>query len=107
LSWPFFDLGLLFCRKLCLELPDNRLRKLALNREQICRSPIVGLRPDMRVGASVDQLCVNAEPVPRPLDGTFNDIGNPELFTDLAQVPLHTGLVLPRARVTNDLQIED
>ena len=61
----------------------------------------------MCIGASIDQLRVNAEPVPRTLDGTFNDVRDPELFTDLAQVALHTALVLARARVADDFQLGD
>ena len=83
------------------------MRKLTLNCEQICRRPIVGLCPNVCIGPSIDQLRINAEPVPRPLDGTFNDIRDPELFTDLAQVALHTALVLARARVADDFQLGD
>jgi hypothetical protein len=80
------------------------LRKLALNCEQIRRRPIVGLCPNVRIGASIDQLRINAEAVPRTLDGAFNNIRDPELFTDLAQVASHTALVLARARVADDPQ---
>ena len=59
----------------------------------------------MCIGPSIDQLRINAEPVPRPLDGTFNDIRDPELFTDLAQVALHTALVLARAGVADHFQL--
>ena len=65
LGRTLFDFGLLFGRKFCLELRDNRLRKLALNCEQIRRGPIVGLRPDMRIGPSIDQLRIDAKPVSR------------------------------------------
>src|SRR6266480_846082 len=76
LSGTFFDLSLLFGRKFCLELRDNRLR-------------------------------INTKSIPGALHGTFNDISNAELLTDLAQIALHATLVLTRTGVANDFQLRD
>src|SRR4029434_7928366 len=68
LSRALFNLCLLLRRKLGLQLRNDRLGELALNGEQISRTAIVGLSPNMSVRASVDQFRIDTEAITSALD---------------------------------------
>src|SRR5439155_26346867 len=70
LSWALFDFRLLLRRKFGLELSDNRLGQLALDREQVGRGTIVSFGPDVTVGACVDQLRIDANAITGALHRT-------------------------------------
>ena len=72
----------------------DRLGDFALNGKDIGQVPIVGLGPDMRVVAGIDQLRDHPDTITRALHATFHDVRDPELLTDLAQVALRARLVL-------------
>ena len=54
--------------------------------EDIGQIAIVGLRPQMRVGARVDQLRIHPHFVGRALHTAFEDMRHAELLADLAQI---------------------
>src|SRR5207249_9655495 len=59
----------------------------------------------MFVSPSVDQLRVHSHFAVRTLDATFQDVSNPKLLRDLAQVPWIAGFVDHHRRVTYHFQI--
>src|SRR6202011_4569099 len=68
---------------------------------------IVGLRPKMRIRASVDELSIDPNAVGGALDAAFQDMGHAELSSDLTQIAGANGLVLHDAGPTNHLKICD
>src|SRR5512132_104585 len=85
---------LLVRRELRLQLIGDRRGDLALDGEHIGQIAIVGLCPQMRVGASVDQLGVDPDALRITLDAAFEKMRNAKLFPDLAQIARGSGLVL-------------
>ena len=81
-------------RKLCLKLISDCLRDLALDGKHIGQIAIIGLRPQMRVITSVDQLCVHADAVRSPLHTPFEQMCDAQLLPDLAQVACYAAFVL-------------
>ena len=67
----FFDRRFLVRRKPGLQLLGNGFGDLALNGKDIGQIPIVGLRPQMRVGAGIDQLRVHPDLIGGTLDTAF------------------------------------
>src|SRR6202048_1955444 len=57
------DGGFLARRNLSLELIGDCLTDFTLDSEDVGQIPIVGLRPKMRIGAPVNELGVDADPI--------------------------------------------
>jgi hypothetical protein len=49
-----------------VKVPGNSLRDLTLDREQIIQITVVFLGPDVGVGARVDQLGIQVNPITAP-----------------------------------------
>src|SRR5439155_22992325 len=91
----------------CLKLICNCLGYLALNGEHVGQIAIITLCPEMFVGASIDQLRVNADPVTRTLNASLQHIRHAELLADLAQIAWVTGLVEHYRSAADDFQVGD
>ena len=88
-----------------MKLFSNFLRDLALDRENLAKSVVILLRPDMRVGARVDQLRVQVNLVSVPAHATFQQMGDPKDATNLPRVS-HAA-VLHDARSADHLEVGD
>jgi hypothetical protein len=60
-----------------IERDRDPARDLVLQREEVPSVAIEPLRPKMRIGLGIDQLRVNADPVARPLEASFEKIAHP------------------------------
>src|SRR5262245_42204362 len=89
---------LLVRRKLRLELLGDGFGNLALDGEDISEVAIVGLRPEMRIIASVDQLRTDPNLVGCPLHSALEQMRDTQLPPDLAQIASDSALVLHNAR---------
>src|SRR5207248_9355120 len=89
-----FDRIYLTGRKLRLKLISDCLRELALDGKHIGQIAIIGLRPQMSVITSVDQLCGHADAVRSPLHTPFEQMCDAQLLPDLAQVACYAAFVL-------------
>jgi len=69
-----------------IERVRDPARDLVLQREQVADVAVEALGPEMRVGRGVDQLGVDANPVPRSLDTAFQHVTHAELTADLFRV---------------------
>ena len=78
-----------------------------MNREHIREIAIVSLRPKMCIGAGVDELGVDPDTVVDSLDTAFEDVGDPQLLTDLAQVAFPNRLVLHHAGAADYFEVRD
>ena len=78
-----------------------------MNREDICHIAIVGLRPDVRIGARVDQLRVQSHSIADALHVTLQKMRHAELLTDLARVPRVSTLIEARGSATDHLEVCD
>src|SRR4029450_8057648 len=63
-----------------VELIDDLLRDLALDRKYICDIAIVMLSPKVRIVARVDQLRVHPNSPARALDAAFDHMRNAQVF---------------------------
>src|SRR6516165_5064362 len=54
-----------------IERESDPPRDIVLQCEQVAHVAVEPLGPEMRVGLSIDQLSVDADPAPRPPDATF------------------------------------
>ncbi len=75
-------------RELELKGGDDLLGDVRLHREDVFQLPLVGFGPEMAVGLGLDQLAGDAHPPVGPAHAAFQDVGDVELFGDLAQVLL-------------------
>ena len=75
--------------------------------EDIGQIAIVGLCPQMRVGAGIDQLRVHPHFVGRALHTAFDNMRHAELLTDLAQIARRAALVLHHRGAADHLQVRD
>src|SRR5213075_2234833 len=66
---------------------------------------IVSLRPKMGIGPSVDELSIDPDPVIDPLHTALQNVGNPKLLTDLAQVAIPRFFVLHHAGATDYFEV--
>jgi hypothetical protein len=81
------------------------LRDLVLNREHVFQIAIVLLRPDVRIGARVDQLGVHMEPGPGLSDAAFQHVRNAQRIADLARISL--AAILHHAGPTDYFEISN
>ena len=101
------DRVLLGRRKLGLQLVGDGFGDFALNGEDIRKIAIVSLRPEMRIVARVDQLCVHPHAIGYALHAAFHQMRDPELLRDLAQVALRASFVLHHRSAANHFQVGD
>ena len=85
-SRRLFDLALFIRRELRLQLIGDGFCDFALNRENISQIAIVSLRPQMRIGARIDQLRVYSHTIANTLDASFHNIRDAKFIADLATV---------------------
>ena len=74
-------------RKIGAQGERDPARQLGLEREEIGDLAIVGVVPNVEIGAGVDQLGIDPHPVRLAPHGPFHHVGDAERFADLAQVP--------------------
>src|SRR5205823_928734 len=102
-----FDGTLLLWGKLRLELIGDSFCDLALNSENVGQIAIVSLRPEMRIGARIDQLRVYSHAIANTLNTSFQDMRDAKFISDLAQVTFRSGLILHNRSAADDLQVRD
>ena len=61
----------------------------------------------MPVGARIDQLRVDAHPIGRTLNASFQHMRHPELLANLAQISRDSAFVLHDARAADYFQVGD
>src|SRR5438128_1894185 len=96
------DRTLFLWRELGLKLVGDFLGNLALNRENIGKIAIIGLRPKMRIGAGVNELRHYSDAVSRALNTSFQHMGHAELLPNFEQVPWVAALVEYDRSATDD-----
>ncbi len=65
-----------------------------MNGEHVREIAIVGLRPEMSIGAGVDELSIDTDAIGGALNAAFQHMGNTELTADLAKIAGANGLIL-------------
>src|SRR6267154_3195657 len=98
------NLGLFAGGEGCFELGCDRLRELALEREDILQFAVVLLRPNLGVRLGVDELGVNPHAVARNLHASLQHVRNAQVAPDL----LHVSILTPvdcDTTAADDLQI--
>ena len=80
------DRALFTRRKFCLELVGYSLRDLALNCKHVCEIAIIGLRPEVRIVARIDELRRHSYSVSRALNAPFEHVSNAELLPNFAKI---------------------
>ena len=80
------DRLLLLRQELDLELLDDRLGDLVLNREDVGQVAVVAGGPEMAVGRSFDQFGIDPDPVAGLADAALDDIGDAEFLGDALEV---------------------
>ena len=78
-----------------------------MNLKQIGNVAVVGVGPDLRIIASIDQARINAEPIRDALDRAFQKIGDAKLLADFLQVAGDAGFVLLHTPMADHLEIRD
>ncbi len=73
----------------CLKLIGYHLGNLALDGKNIREVAVIGLTPEMRVVAGIDQLRIHSHMIRDTLHASFQYICDAELLADLAQIALH------------------
>ena len=99
------DRLLLVKREFGLQLSRDRLRDLALDGEHIRQVAIVSLRPEVRVGPSIDQLRVHPHFAARPLHTAFEDVGHAQLLTNFAQIARGRLAILHHTRPADHFEV--
>src|SRR5438874_6748708 len=102
-----FNGTLLAWRKLRLELISDRFCDLALNSENVGQIAIVSLRPEMRIGARIDQLRVYSHAIASTLNTSFHDMRDAKFISDLPQVTFRSGLILHNRSAADNFQVRD
>ena len=93
-------------RKLRLQGFRNFLRHFTLHRKDIFEIPIVSLRPEVGIGASVNKLDVDSHFIASSLNCSLEDGRNAEFFRDRLQV-VRLALIFCGGRARNHLEITD
>ena len=102
-SGSLLDRGLFRRREPGLKLVGDCLGNFALNGKNIRKLSVIGLRPQMRIGAGVDQLRHHSHAVGCALNAPFQHMGHAELLSDFPQVPRITAFVEHDGSATDDL----
>ncbi len=87
------------------QLPGNRLRNFTLNCKKVSHIPIVGLRPHVCVGARLDELCVDSEPIADSLNTAFQEMSNAKLLAYLTRVARIFTFIKVRRSATDNFQV--
>jgi hypothetical protein len=87
-----------------LQLFRDALRNFTLDRKNIGQLAIVGVGPKMRVIQRIDQLHIDAHLIGRLLHAALQDIRDPQLFGDFAQI-IRRALIFLGGRSRDDLEI--
>ena len=93
-------------REFRLERARDPPGDLALYLEDVVDVPVVGLRPEMRVGGSVDELARDADARPLAPNAPLEYVAHAELLGDLTQAPV-ASLVAAARRHRDDTQASD
>src|SRR4029077_14794687 len=90
-----------------LKLISDCLRDFTLDSEDVIQRSVVILCPQMRVGASVDELRVHSYFVAGALHAAFEYMGYAKLLPNLPQVTRGAALVWQHAAAADHLQVRD
>ena len=90
-----------------LQLLSDCFCDFALDSEHIGKVACVGLRPEMRVVPSIDQLRINSNLVCDALDAPFQYMRDSERPADVLQIPGRRILVLRYTRPADHFQVGD
>ena len=69
-----------------LNAADHAVGDLVLNREDVVERPIIALRPEVSARLRLDQLSGDPDAVAALPDAAFEDVANPQLASDLADI---------------------
>jgi hypothetical protein len=83
-----------------LDTPDHALGNLVLDGEDIVERPVVALRPEVSAALRLDELPGDPDPVAALPHATLEDVADPKLAADLADV--HVAALVGEARVPSD-----
>ena len=100
------DGGAFALRNFRLELGGDRPGDFALNGKEIRDIAIVGLRPEVGIGAGIDELRVDAQMIAGALHAAFEEMRHAEFLSDLPQVT-RFGLVLAGRGAADHFEIGD
>ena len=89
-----------------LQCLDDPLSQFGLDGKKIRQFAIESFGPNVGVGASVDELCIDPHPIAGTAHCAFQHMGYAERFADLAQVA-DTGSILLYRGPADDLQVRD
>src|SRR3954452_1743890 len=78
-----FNGAFLAWRKLRLELIGDGFCDLTLDGKNVGQIAIVSLRPEMRIGARIDQLGVYSHAIANALNTSFQDMRNSKFISNL------------------------
>ena len=84
-----------------MQLVSNRFGNFALDGEHIREITIVALCPLLGIGPSIDELRRYSDAIARSLNASFQEMCNPQLLTNLADVTRRSALVLHDAGATD------
>src|SRR5207237_3522359 len=93
--------------ELSVQLIGDRLCDFALNGENVIKWTIVVLRPQVRVGARIDQLRAHAHSATSPLYASLQDMCHTELLANFAQITADAALILHHRSSADDFEIAD
>ena len=83
-----------------LDAPDHVLGDLILDGEDVVERPVVALRPEVSAALRLDELPGDPNPVAALPHATLEDVTDPELPADLADV--NVAALVREARVASD-----
>src|SRR5215469_16545294 len=69
-----------------LECLGDGAGDLRLEFQHITQVPVIGLRPQMKPGDRIDELCGDADRAARAAHASFEDCGDVELASDRAKI---------------------
>ena len=88
-----------------MKVLGNFLRDLTLDCKQLIQIAVVFLSPDVRVGARVDQLRVQVNPITAPACASFQHMRHPKRIADLAHISF--AAVFHHAGPADDFEVGD
>ena len=95
------------CDSFACSCSHDRLGDLALDRKDIGDVAVIALRPELRVGARIDQLGGDAHAVGQPMHRPLEHMRDAELLSDLAPVARRVARILLHAQAADHLQVGD
>ena len=88
-----------------MKLIGDHLGNLALDSKNVREVAVIGLTPQVRVVAGIDQLRIDSHMIRNALHAPFQNIGDTKFLGDLAKIARCRILVLHHACAANYLQI--